>query len=133
MVRKVIRGKEKYYLICESFNSQKYISSESAELIQNIKCRHFLNKSVSVLQDNIKAPEKLLKSYVPYDHLSINDMLPPVYRLNFDKDSPYDKSAFNCGMHRTAFDLCMRSKSEVLIAESLYANNIDFKYEFPLQ
>lgn len=77
----------------------------------------------------------MLNQYLPYDYISINNMLPATYKLSPPTDTgsraahPQD-STF---LHRTSFGLPVRSKSEALIAEILNAENIPFEYERPLR
>ena len=134
MVCKQIRGKTCYYLREKGSDLQTYISNEDNKLIMDIKLKHFLEKAIPILESNIRLQEKLCKSYCRYDNESINALLPKVYQETKTYYSTPDtyKNLCNNAMHRTSFGLNVRSKSEALIAELLYAHDINFKYELPL-
>lgn len=142
-----------YYLSQEG--KRQYISEKDSSLIDSIKSRHFMTSAIEILKKNIKLQQKLLASYKPYDYMSINSSLPKVYRLDgtgkkgfkpcLDKplhrmsncSPPHrESSPFQCDQHkpfhRTSHGIYVRSKSEALIAEILFAESIPFKYELPL-
>lgn len=124
-----IKGKRCYYV---TYESSKYRYTTDEKLITAVKRRHFLSKSVAILKTDIKAMERLLKTYRPCDYVSVNDSLPRVYKLTCQDSEDTATSNYTTAMHRTSFGLQVRSKSEALIAEMLYANKLDFKYELPL-
>lgn len=162
MTRKRIRNRFFYYYSEKGSTIQHLINKENVSLIEQIKHRHFLEKAISVLETNIKAQQRLLLTYLPYDSSSVNVSLKPVYRLEDTSFSNYNNTyadscfshyvspgksssisaSYDCNdkicddssrKHITAFGLRVRSKSEVLIAESLRAHGIHFMYELPLK
>lgn len=162
MTRKRIRNRFFYYYAEKGSTIQHLINKENVSLIEQIKRRHFLEKAISVLETNIKAQQRLLLTYLPYDSSSVNVSLKPVYRLEDTSIQNYDDvsasgsisrdvsvdgfSSFGVSAdradiicddtsrkHITTFGLHVRSKSEVLIAESLRAQGINFAYELPLK
>lgn len=129
MVCKEIRGKKRYYL---SGDTTEYMPCASSELVAQIKRCHFANKAISILKTNITAQERLLRTYQPYDYVSINNLLPKVYRLDNPPLSSTPVITASTA-HRTSFGLQVRSKSEAIIAEVLHARGLSFEYELPLR
>ncbi len=153
MVCQTKARKAVYYL--SQAGKRQYISEKDSSLIDGIKARHFMMSAIDTLKKNIKAQKKMLASYRPYDYVAINDSLPKVYRLDGISDNGFrqcddkavdylpdcpspcrESSPFQYEQHkpshRTSRGMCVRSKSEALIAEILFAEGIPFSYELPL-
>ncbi|MEG1163916.1 MAG: hypothetical protein RSC31_05885 [Anaerovoracaceae bacterium] len=132
----IIDGKTNYY--------HKYLDKSHLEFVNELKQRKFLEKSIAVMDENIKFQEKSILHYNEYDLNAIWNLMPKTYgeipdrffgneesstpsswaEANFPSN-PYTKGL----IHKTSFGLLMRSKSELLIAEQLHNLNIPFRYE----
>lgn len=127
---KRVHGHRYYYL-----NNKQYLSAKKAGLVQGLKTRAYLEKSIRIMDSNIRLENHLLKTYQPYDFASVNDSLPPAYQSDPKIAAKDPSNEFQFGsapIHRTSFGLFTRSKSEALIAELLHAEGIKFNYEEPL-
>ena len=125
-----------------------YIPKSQHSLVNDLKRRRVLETAESIAKGNIKAMERLLKEYEPLDFEKIERSLPQSYRgleqvrPNF---APGEKTYFGAkGQHftqsenpfmreklvnSTYFGLKTRSKSEAIIAESLYRAGFSVYYE----
>lgn len=128
---------------------QKYISKENEELIFALIRREFIEKSLKIMQNNVKAAYEFLKKFKPYDPDKIEATLAKKYKgltykpkangalspedLPWEKE-PYDKNEYHPeGLkHNTLNGLKVRSKSEAIIAGLLEAEDIPFRYEAQL-
>lgn len=142
-----------YYL--SQKGKRQYLSEKDASLIDDIKSCHFMTSAIEILKKNIRLQQKMLASYKLYDYISINNCLPKVYRLDESSEKKLNvccekarvhisscpshgtpDSKIQYGQHkpshRTSNGIYVRSKSEALIAEILFAGCIPFKYELPL-
>lgn len=77
-----INGKKHYYTSC---GDSKYAYTNDRKLIEDVKRKHFLDKSIAFLTSDIRAMERLLKTYRHCDYVSVNDSLPRVYRLTCEE------------------------------------------------
>lgn len=90
---------------------------------------------------NQKQLERLKREFLSVDSEAIKRALPPQYGEVFQmltreqierrEKEPYSKAAFNPAVHihETDFGLLVRSKSEQLLANALYAYGVPFHYE----
>ena len=142
LTRKVINGNTYFYqLIKDEFGitKQKYLSSKENDYVSAIKRRHFVEKSLRWLNNDIKALDTFLKKFNPYDATEVALTLPKVYhsppkkyshekRENFSEqswqDEPYKKNMlFPEGLiNFSPSGIKVRSKSEALIASVLEIN-----------
>lgn len=119
---------------------------ESAFLIQQLKRRRFIQKSLAILDSDIKLLSGVLKNFRPYNPQDIAETLPKAYQeVPADKDlwlpsepdlqnwarEPYEKSSFRPEtlIHETISGIRVRSKSEAMIADMLFHFQIPFRYE----
>ena len=153
LTRKVINGNAYFYqLIKDEFGitKQKYLSSKGNDFVSAIKRRHFVEKSLTLLNNDIKALDTFLSRFNPYDAAEVTLTLPEVYQNlpkkdSYDKhenfselswqDIPYKKNeAYPEGLINYSADgVKVRSKSEALIASILEKKNIPFRYEAELR
>ena len=56
-----------YYLVENKTRKQTYIPKKQGDIIDEIKLRKRLEISISVLENNITAQEKMLMKYRPYE------------------------------------------------------------------
>ena len=127
-----------YYLVENKTRKQTYIPKKQGDVVDEIKLRKRLEISISVLENNITAQEKMLMKYRPYEFDDIEKIIPKVYRT---ESVPAGEKVnikegiklFDDGViHLTSFGLKVRSKSEVMIAEFLKSRKVEFEYEKPL-
>lgn len=138
---KKIHGKVYYYSVDSKTGKQCYIRTKNEKLIYQLKNRRIMESAIVIMQKNVKAQEKMLKQYQNFDLASVEKKLAPVYsnasiansyQINAGFRSSQNKFYLQGLTERTSFGLYVRSKSEALIAELLYAKNIPFQYEAPL-
>lgn len=127
---------------------QLYIPKDRHHLVNDLKRRRVLEKAENIAKENIKAMERLLREYTPLDFDKIERDLPQSYRdLEPVKPdfAPGNKKYFGeKGQHftqsenpymreklvnSTYFGLKTRSKSEAIIAETLYRAGFSVYYE----
>jgi len=119
-------------------------NAEEQKLYQNICLGKWLKKMIRFIERNLKAQSRMLKQYQSYEIEEIGEIMPlacKVVDVDFVKkairkndplpfpsqsECPYHLEEL---VHRTTFGLYMRSKSEVMIAELLWAAGIQFAYE----
>ena len=143
---KMIKGVLRYYRWDEQHKEQIYIRKKDETLVGDLKHRRMLEEAVASMENNVRAQEKLLKEYKPYDPHSCQNRLGKVYQDIPEKDygkkaNPnafftYKGSRSNYRrdelIHKSAMGIMFRSKSEALIAELLYRYKIPFEYESEL-
>lgn len=79
-----ISGKKHYYISC---GNSKYAYTDDQQLIEDIKRKHFLDKSIAFLTADIRGLERLMRTFRPCDYVSVNDSLPRVYRLTGEESA----------------------------------------------
>ena len=125
-----------------------YIPKSQHSLVNDLKRRRVLETAESIAKGNIKAMERLLKEYEPLDFEKIERSLPQSYRgleLVRPEFTPGDK--IFCGVkgqhftqsenpymreklvNSTYFGLKTRSKSEAILAETIYRSGFSVYYE----
>ena len=127
-----------YYLVERKTRKQTYVPKNQENMVDEIKLRKRLEISISILEKNIAAQEKMLMKYQPYEFNNIEKIIPKIYRTQppptEEKVHIKDRiRVFDDGViHLTSFGLKVRSKSEVMIAELLKSKQVEFEYERPL-
>lgn len=148
LTSKVINGKRYYYTVDPHTRKHKEISIRDRETVLKM-CEHrYAEVALKILNENIKAQERMLKKYSAYSDDVINGKLGKAYCESLKADRKgsdaepaskvYKKDEIGVSphsgfMHRTSFGLGVRSKSEALIAEMLKRHGIDFEYEAALE
>ncbi|MBR1989653.1 MAG: hypothetical protein IJ987_04195 [Firmicutes bacterium] len=108
---------------------QIYISKHNQHLISQLKQKVFLKKMDTVLNKNIRASEKFLSAYQPWDHDDLLPLLPQKHGIaEPPKYTPYRPEGLR---FETAAGCKVRSKSEVIIADALYFSELTFDHEKP--
>lgn len=137
------RGDKQYYYDAESHD---YIGKANHKEVVGRQQRHFLEKSISVMEDNIKAADKYLKKFKDYMPEAVMNSLPGAYKLSDSEgiskivtfvdgeswgNQPYDKSLKYPErlIHKTMKGDMVRSKSELILADILYQRKIPYHYE----
>lgn len=129
--------------------AKKYLSRKNdSKLIKVLAQKKYDALFLMTLNKQIESLEKFLQEYSPESLLNTRESLPAGLKPFIDdlndakdkfilkwQDSAPSKNTF-CpeGLkYSTSFGLKVRSKSEVMIAETLYSRSIPFKYEVPLK
>lgn len=134
---KTIGERRAYYHVQNKTRKQSYIDKKNRSLIESLKMRKHFEVLVERLITNIKGQERLLRSYQPYTHEAIQADVPKAYKFeepNFSQQSKGGtvKKFKDQPLHTTQTGEIVRSKTEVMIVESLSRANIQFEYERPL-
>lgn len=142
-----IKGRPYYYfkrLVDPSFQIVRKGHPEDWAVFSDICLSKWLKKMIRNMERNQKALRRMMNQYQTYELEDIREILSPACKvLDVDfvkkairKNDPLPfPSQSECPyhleelVHRTTFGLYMRSKSEVMIAELLWAAGIQFAYE----
>lgn len=137
-----------YYQVLKEPNTKKlYLSKKDIKLCKALAQKKY-NSSVAILiKDQIKQLQKIEKTIQTFKLLSFlksvpkksSDLTTPISLKNSDyvkswKEAKYTKSKFlpDTPELYTATGLRVRSKSEILIADTLTRLSIPFQYEYPV-
>lgn len=133
--------------IDKSDKKGNYIPRKDVGLVKKLAQKDYDNRLLNVLKDQQKAIEKFLKDYdpdatqnvytkltEPRKQLVTPDFLTDDEFIKLWQDEPYDRLGFSKtdAEFYTAKGERVRSKSEILIADALYRNNIPYRYEYPV-
>ncbi|MBQ9014645.1 MAG: hypothetical protein IJ109_00860 [Firmicutes bacterium] len=131
-----------------------YLSRKNTAIVQGLKDKKELDRSLKKLEQNLDILEKLQAQYT-----EIPDLMPAGMSLSSQTKGPLQKVAPMLSrdsiaeiasrwrtehngntdyrpeerIHRTSDGICVRSKSELAIYEYLKSHGISFVYELPLQ
>lgn len=136
-----------YYYVKDKSDHNGVITKDSV-LVRNLAQKAYLTDVIKSARKEITAVDHLLKSYskTTYEDIYTNltddrkNLIKP-YTLPDDEyleqwiNKPYTRKGFKEGtpVYMTMKGERVRSKSEQLIADRLYANNIPYKYEYPVR
>ncbi len=140
------RGDKQYYYDAESHD---YIGRVDNKEVAGKQQRYFLEKSISIMENNIKAADKYLKNFKDYMPEAVMDSLPGAYKFSTLEGLPkivafadgenwgnqhYDRSMKYPEhlIHKTMKGDMVRSKSELIVADILYQRRIPYHYEEPM-
>lgn len=143
-------GKSIQYYIKEesSYENGKYLSLKDITKAKELAQRDYEKKVVKNLEKLIKVTETFLKMWSKNDLAPVFDnLLPPRKTLVFPDTLPDDQYAAEwlakkyCGKefdpcraeYFTTAGLRVRSKSEIIIAETLSKQGVPFRYEYPVE
>lgn len=140
---KLIDGKPRYFKWDEQLKKQVYIRKQDENLVYALKYRRILQEVIHTIEQNLKAEEKLLLKYQPYDPQSCQTRLGKVYQDLPEKFYRMPKQVTLVEgyqnnyrtdelKHVSSFGMKFRSKLEVLIAELLHNAGVPFTYEAKL-
>lgn len=142
------RSDKTYYYLTGTKTKDRYLSKNDSELIKAMVQKAYLKEVLKSAKQELEAIEKMLKIYPQKLPEEIFDMLPdsrrkyatpiiPGDEKNARKwmDQPYTRKPFRKGspVFITLRGERVRSKSEMIIADRLYANGIPYRYECPLK
>ena len=123
---------------------EEYLGTDDHEKVNLLKRKRYLQKMLKIIDKNIMAIDKFMKSYKRYDPESVAASMAKAYEIppdsiyafmelknpklwvkNYTKSDRYPEHLTQI----TNKGELVRSKSEVIIANALYANNIPYRYE----
>lgn len=139
----------RFYLSGEDYGSEEILLGvEDAELIENLLQKSYLEKVMKAIKSEMTALRRMKKLYPEliaeevYEQLSEDRkrIVKPIVPTNeqFAKrwqEKPYEHAQISddIPVYLTLKGERVRSKSEVIIADRLYAKGIPYKYECPLK
>ena len=142
LVLKRISGRFYIYRVRPGSSKQEYISVDDVAMVEALRDRRYAEIALKILEGNIKAQERMLKTYRRYERKDILPLLGESYRVPLIRqggriEEPGNEMGSNGYMpegliHRTTFGLMVRSKSEAILAELFNKYGLSFKYEEPL-
>ena len=149
------KGSLTYYYGKDAGNENRvYLGNDSNKTVQNIKEQRYLSKSLAYIENNIRLLESAMVGFTEYDYDSVNVNLSPVYRnakteaaASYKRDVQSWKTQQNrvkeeylllnperhpesLRIQRANGEL-MRSRAEVMIADTLDSYGIPYVYEVP--
>ena len=145
LICKESRGMRRFYLKNEKQGRLEYLRKKDFGVGEKVLKDRVAQKTKEILENNIRELESALKNISDYDAGSIMQKMPAayvrfedeLYSRNISSDegfpqseNPKDRAGLK---HKTTFNLYVRSKNEVLIAEGLYASGLEFAYEKRLE
>lgn len=146
-LRKNVNGHRRYYITMPGEQKAKYAGKKMMITIYKIKQRKKAELMVEIIKDNIKVREYVLENYRDCSDEAIEAMLPKAYRADEEltekvfqqtglakkvhqSENPYKPEELR---HVTSFNLRVRSKGELIMAEALHAAGFEFYYEKRLE
>lgn len=147
VLRKNVNGHRRYYVVLKGVYKQVYANRKMLLTVYRLKQRKKAEKMIKLLENNIAVREYVLENYVDCSDDAVEEMLPKAYRrddelnakVNVQKgrgrqipqsENPYRREELK---HITSFNLKVRSKGELIMAEELYAAGFEFYYEKRLE
>ena len=135
-----------YYRWDEKTRKQQYIRKADRDLVFDLKYRRMLEEAVKTIENNLKAQEKIMKNYQPYDPKALLSRLGKVYQdmpedllhPEFQHLDEEEMQNYQLDYHqedviqKSTFGMKFRSKSEAIIGELLHVAKIPFYYEAKL-
>lgn len=140
------KNNKPYYFLYEKNKGENYVNKKNKTKIEKHIQKDYLEKSLSAAKAELEALEKLRADYPEVLPEDIYEKLPECRRKYATPivpgdseyarqwlEKPYDKLGFKSGMpeYITIKGDRVRSKSEMIIADRLWANGIPYKYECP--
>ena len=141
-------NKYQYYYKADSNDAHgTYIHAKDRKLAVKLAQKDYDKRLLTTLEDQLKVIDRFLKHYDPnaaikvYEDLSearkllvTPEYLPDEEYVKQWLSTPYRKLPFNPGdpEYYTANHERVRSKSEIIIANTLKSYNIPYRYEFPV-
>ena len=138
------RGKE-YLAVNRQTKKEYYIKNANFGVVQMLRKRKLCETGVKVIERNLKALERLINVYRPYDPAALEETLTSAYRTKPEElakevepnrhgsgsrftqsENPYHPEHLK---HRTSFGLIVRSRIEAAAAELAYSRGYYIMYE----
>lgn len=137
-----------FYQKVERYDSTgKYLSKDNKYLISQLAQKDYDKRLLTILTKQLKAIDRFLKDYDPRAAIDLYDQLKgprkqlvtPVYPSDEEYvrqwlSKPYPKLGFRSDdpEYITENNERVRSKSEIIIANTLRSHNIPYRYEYPV-
>ena len=144
-------GKRYFYTKRKGTDGYKYAGRKNSDAVSLIREAHFLREAIRRVDSNIDLIQSFMGAFIPYDHYSVNDSLPAVYRSDiapvskaYEKESVLWKArrldfqaAFpeNYPAHKTeqtSDGVMVKTISEVVLYERIKSAGLCAIYELPL-
>src|SRR5665647_140709 len=148
---KKVKGNAYIYFQNKKLSENRLLSpknKDEAYLIEKLRNKFFIKKSIHQLRKNKKIMEALLECFIPFDPGEIRNKLAPVYKevqiIEWKSDMELELEKWKVekksenflhpeGLrHISSKGQRVRSKSETIIADLLDYKDILYKYEEPL-
>ncbi len=148
---KKVKGTAYIYFQNKRLSENRILSpkkEEEAYLIERIRRKFFIKKSIHQLRKNSKIMKESLQSFIPFDPEEIRNQMATVYKEvqiiewkssmekaleKWKEENKGENFLYPEGLrHISSKGLRVRSKSETIIADLLDYKNIPYKYEEPL-
>lgn len=126
---------KEYYFTESKARKRTYVNKNNEKLIYDLKVRKHLDIAIERMERNLRLQKAVLKGYKPYDYGSLSSAVSKSYRFDEghkpgEKDLKHQtKKIGQNPLHGTSTGLKVRSKSEVIIVETLNSRDMDFRYE----
>lgn len=146
---KHIRNRIYFYVIDEKTRTHSCIPKKNHQLILKLKQKRWMKRAIKIMEQNLNWQEKMLHHYQEYDTHALQKLLPlpdgDEILADYEKQvfpdlekwskAQYRKNAYKTEELKltTSFGLKVRSKSELMIAELLYAAGIPFHYDAAIE
>ncbi len=129
-------------------DSVHYLNKNNAQTVKDLSQKHYLKKVLKAANQEAEALERALKLFPEITIEDIYDSLPEELRINTKPivigddqyinkwlEAPYQRKPFKKDdpEYYSLKGDRVRSKSEIIIADRLYAKGIPYKYECPLK
>lgn len=140
-------NRKSYYYMRSGKSQQLYLSSKNEELIKQLVQKDYLKKALRSAKREFDELETAIKAYPKICVEAVFDQLPGSRRKYAEPifagadeyarkwlAQPYDPSPIgkDTPVYLTVRGERVRSKSEIIIADRLWANGIPYKYECPI-
>lgn len=143
-------GKVQYYIVQKGYTSSngKFIKTKDFNFVKKLAQDNYNLQIIPILEEELKTIDKFISYFQKNSdfcfwnkmHPLRQQLITPVSMTNEQyahiwSSISYSSKSFsnNSPVFITSRNLRVRSKSELLIAEALYRNNIPFRYEFPVK
>jgi hypothetical protein len=142
------RNKYQFYLRTDAEDTRgKYLSYKNKNIVVRLAQKDYDAKLLEILEDQLKQIDRFLKHYDPNAAIEVYENLSEARKLlvtpEYLTDEEYVKQWLNTPYRKLPFNAVepeyytekherVRSKSEIIIANTLKSYNIPYRYEFPV-
>ena len=142
-----VNGHRRYYITTRGSDKRIYANRKMLIMVYKLKQRKKAEAKARILENNIAVREYVMENYQDCSDETIDERLPTAYRNDDElnakvinqksrgkqipqSENPYKPEELR---HITSFNLRVRSKGELIVAEALYAGGFVFFYEKRLE
>ena len=147
VLKKNVNGHRRYYITTKGSDKPRYANRKMLIMVYKLKQKRKAEVKARILENNIAVREYVMENYQDCSDEAVEAMLPVAYRNDDElnakvinqksrgrqipqSENPYKPEELK---HITSFNLRVRSKGELIIAEALYAGGFVFFYEKRLE